>query len=154
MATVSLRCQAARKRDGLQVCVKHLYPHLRSGYWEDATPKDFATLYGWCHKRVWGSWPCWYDLEQLWHAARAISRTIRNEFAGDNYQMALYIRWIWTAEKRQKESGTISSSKLHPTKLFFGGGRLLEFRKELARQAKKVQEDLQRSLSRMSSNEP
>ena len=131
----------------LQQCVRELYVFLRSGRWDGAQPRHFAALHGWCHKRVFGSWPFGYDGKDFSTAALRAGRLMRDAFFGDPYDMADYVKWNWLAERARVAKGVKErakrGSRLSDELLFLPSRCLSDYRKALIKRAKEVERSMQ-----------
>ena len=127
----------------LRECVKELYGFLRSGLWDEAKPRHFAALHGWCHKRVYGAWPLGLDGREFSQAALRAGRLLRDAFFGDCYDMADYIRWCWLREReyaaKPRKLNARKGPRLNDESLFIQGKELSSYRKALVQRARTVE---------------
>ena len=128
--------------------VKELYVFLRSGRWDEAKPKHFAALHGWCHKCVVGYWPRGYTGATLSTATLRAARMWREVFCSDPYDMVDYIRWVWLLERERMKNikwmakkGTRVTDEL----LFIPGRYLIDYRNAWIKRAKEIEKGMRRT---------
>jgi hypothetical protein len=110
---------------------------MRSADWNEATPRHFVAAYAMLHERVYGAAPGELTPTVRLQAAGAAGRMLKQEFDGDNAQMAAFLHWTWMREKgredwrraNRREGGRIG------WRLQFNGSLLTDYRVDKARKA-------------------